>query len=428
MTKYRIDDSFEMIGAFWKFGQQDDSFTGTLRSRKGRVRLLAAPSYIAKMDGDAVRAAVQALNTSRDLKRISSICGLTTDNHCSLLNPLVSDDGGYTSFPTGARISAVSYTATRTVMGLHVASADAKSIDGGAFYFTKVHQIMPTPWALQLSNETTSYTAPQKATEVFRFTSADINSEVICEVFAGGGSKMKKGASIKSIPRVRIIPHSPQSVDWFTNLAFRAENFFTLFLGTSVSLKRIQVFQGDKSGWVVQNMNHLKEKVDRQSWVKCPYQETANAFAKWLAVPVDKQPVELVVLGMMRKSRVFNETEFLSFAQALEGFGRISSSLKKDAPFVSFIHYSYDLLSPAFAKELLGEKSEFAGKVVDTRNYYTHLGNPKKKAATKDNAELFYLNKKLQAFLRCVMLIDLGVSEQYLREPILYQATRWKLW
>jgi ApeA N-terminal domain 1 len=426
MTKYRIDDSFEMIGAFWKFGQQEDSFTGTLRSRKGRVQVLAAPSYIAKMDGDAVRAAVQELNTPRDLKRISSICGLTTDNQCTLLN-LVSDGGGYTSFPTGARLSAVTYTATRSVMGLQLASADAKSIDGGAFYFTKVHHIMPTPWALQVSKETTSYSAPHKAIEVFKFTSADIDSEVICEVFAGGGSKLKKGASIKSIPRIRIIPHSPQSVDWYTNLAFRTENFFTLFLGTSVSLKRIQVFQGDESGWVVQKMNHLKEKVDRQTWVQCPYQETADAFAKWLAVRVE-QPVELVVLGMMRKSRVFNETEFLSFAQALEGFGRISSSLKKDASFASFIQYSYDLLSPDFAKQLLGERSAFTARVVQTRNYYTHLGNSKGKAATKDNAELFYLNKILQAFLRCVMLIDLGVSEQYLREPILYQATRWKLW
>lgn len=428
MTKYQVNDSFEMVGAFWKFGQQEDNFTGTLRSRKGRVQVLAAPSYIAKMDGDAFRAAMQTLNGQRDLKRISSICGFTTDNQCTLLNPLVSDGRGYTSFPTGAKLSAVSYIATRTVMGLHVASANAKSIDGGAFYFTKVHHIMPTPWALQISNETTSYTAPQKATEVFRFTSTDINSEVICEVFAGGGSKMKKGASIKSIPRLRIIPHHPQSVNWFTNLAFRAENFFTLFLGTSVSLKRIQLFQGDDSGWVVQKMNHLKEKVDRQTWVQCPYQETADAFAKWLAVPVDKQPVELVVLGMMRKSRVFNETEFLSFAQALEGFGRMRLSARKGTPFAALIEHSYDLLSVDFAKELLGERSAFTANVVQTRNYYTHLGNAKGNAATKDNRELFYLNKRLQAFLRCVMLIDLGVSEQYLREPILYQATRWKLW
>ncbi len=152
----------------------------------------------------------------------------------------------------------------------------------------------------------------------------------------------------------------------------------------------------------------------------------ARAFERWLAVPDDEQPVERVVLSMLRKSRVFDETEFLSLAQALEGFGRIRSPGGK--PFRSRVEYSYDLLSPDFAKQLLGERSEFSAKVVETRNYYTHLGNPKGKAATKDHEELFYLNKRLQAFLRCVMLLNLGVSEQYLREPILYQATRWKLW
>lgn len=353
---------------------------------------------------------------------------VTTDNQCTLLNPLVLDGGGNISFPTGARLSTVSYIAAKTVMGLHLASADANSLDAGAFSFTKVHHILPNPWTLHLSNESTSYSAPRKATEVFRFTSADIGAEVICEVFAGGVSRMKKGASIKPIHRVRIIPHSPQSVDWFTHLAYRIENFFTLFLGTSVSLRSIQLYRGASEGWVVKELNRRKEKIDLQTWVICPSNEMAMAFKRWLAVPDDEQPVERVVLSMLRKSRVFDETEFLSFAQALEGFGRICSGSSKRLPFGLFVEYGYDLLSAGFAKQLLGERSKFRAKVVDTRNYYTHLGNAKKSAATKDHEELFYLNKCLQAFLRCVMLIDLGVSEKYLIDPILHQATRWKLW
>jgi ApeA N-terminal domain 1 len=429
MAKYRIDDSFEIIGAFWKFGQQNDSFTGTLRSHKGRVQVLAAPAYIANMDGDAFRTAIQqTLNGQRDLKRISSICGFTTDNLCTLLECLVLEQGGNIHFPTGQRLSGVSYIAARTVMGLHVESADAMSIEQGAFYLTKVYHILPTPWAFQITNESTSYNSPRNVTEVFRFTCTDINSEVICEVAADRGSKIKKVASIRSVPRIRLIPDSPQSVNWFTKLAFRIENFFTLLMGTSVSVKRLQVIQGEDSGWVVQTMKNRKEKVDLQTWVRCPPQGMADALAKWLAVPVDKQAVELVVLGMVRKSRVFAETEFLSFAQALEGFGRISSPPSTGTSFASLIKYSYDLLSADFAKRLLGERAAFTANVVQTRNYYTHLGNTKGSAATKNSEELFYLNKLLQAFLRCVMLIDLGVSEQYLKEPILYQATRWKLW
>lgn len=132
---------------------------------------------------------------------------------------------------------------------------------------------------------------------------------------------------------------------------------------------------------------------------------------------------------MLRKSKLFSETEFLSLAQALEGFGRIrfASGVRTKVVYATLIEQTYDLLSVDFANAFLGERTSFVHKVVQTRNYYTHLGSKKGAAATQDGSELFYLNKSLQAFLRCVMLIDLGVPEQYLKEPIVYQATRWRL-
>ena len=42
---YRINDTFEIIGAFWKPITPDDKFTGTLTSNKGRVSLSTAPNY-----------------------------------------------------------------------------------------------------------------------------------------------------------------------------------------------------------------------------------------------------------------------------------------------------------------------------------------------------------------------------------------------
>lgn len=66
-------------------------------------------------------------------------------------------------------------------------------------------------------------------------------------------------------------------------------------------------------------------------------------------------------------------------------------------------------------------------KVVQTRNYFTYLGIRKGTAVIDDGGELFLLNQRLHAFLRCVMLIDLGIPESALKEPILYQSTRWKL-
>ena len=125
---------------------------------------------------------------------------------------------------------------------------------------------------------------------------------------------------------------------------------------------------------------------------------------------------------MMRKSSVFYETQFLSLAQALEGFGRIRF---QTGNYEQLIQKTYDLLSAEFATKLLGDRSEFIERVKQTRNFLTHLGGPKKSEVVEEPKELFLLNQRLQAFLRCVMLIDLGISEDELREPILYQAHRW---
>jgi len=429
MGKYRIAGNFELIGAFWKPGQPDASFTGTLTSRKGRVQALSSPLYTNKLGEEAVREEFKALLSDRDLKRIPALQGFTNDNRCTLFNVLVLEGGGNTNFPTGQKLSALRYIAARTVMGLHLGAADEESLDSGSFYFTKFHHLLPTPWVAQMNSDSTSYSLPHQSKEVFKFTSVDIDAEVICEVFTGGSLKAKKGASIKPIPRIRTIPKTPRSADWFTALAFRIENFISLFLGTSLSIKRIQLFRGDEEGWVVQKINHREEKVSLQLWVRTTYAVMADALKSWLAVPVENRPVELTVLGMLRKSTLFDETEFLSLAQSLEGFGRIrfASGSKKKITYASLIEQTYDLLSVDFAKQLLGDRSEFVKKLVQTRNYYTHLGSPKGAAATQDGRELFLLNKRLQAFIRCVMLIDLGVPEQHLKEPILYQSTRWRL-
>jgi len=322
MSKYRLDESFEIIGGFWVFGQEDKKFTGTLSSRKGLVEIQTSPTY-SELDDAALRASMLELSGTTDIQQISAICGFTTDKRCTLLNSVILDGGGLTDFSSRRQVQRKLYRAMGTVMGLHLESSEAMSIDGAAYYFTNIQHLLPAPWSSQMADQSTTHVVPWKAKEIFRFTSDELCAEVACEVFAGGTAKARTAVSIKSVPVVRITPQSLQSVDWFTSLAFRLENFFTLFLGTSVGLQRVQLFQGDDDGWVVQRMRRRKEKVNFQTWVRCPFPNVADALVRWLRVPPDRQLVELNMLSMMRKSDVFSETEFLTLAQTLEGFGRI---------------------------------------------------------------------------------------------------------
>ncbi|HEY2237041.1 MAG TPA: HEPN domain-containing protein [Candidatus Angelobacter sp.] len=458
MKIYRLDALPNVIGAFWSPENPNEVTTGALSSLDGRLHLLASPSY-RKLNADEISAAASEFGTNRKARRIDSLLGQTRDGPCTLLYLVETLSDGLIDFVNSFQIVGERWRVGSAVMGLHIDSAESESIDGAAFYLTKIHKWLPSPTKLRMTEEGMSHISPSKALQFFRIDSTSLQAEVICEIFAG-----KKPD--KSFPRIRIIPHKPKSLEWFVSIGPRLENFFSLILGTSVSLKSVQLFQGDKKdGWLIERRaRSLPEKINIQTWVQCPGSQTAEALEKWFAVPAEQRPVEKTVLGMIRKSSLFTETEFLALAQALEGFGRLrferdlipKAEFKKgliklkealagiwgdseiakrcsdvlnsanEASYGNHIGQTYDLLSKEFSLNLLGDRSDFAKRIVQTRNYFTHLGIRKGIAVVDDGNELFFLNQRLHAFLRCVMLIDLGISENALREPISYQATKWE--
>jgi hypothetical protein len=399
-------------------------FTGTLSGQKGRIDLVSAPTYrkgdIAR---DAMHATILAVNSREPLLQIPSICGLAGGGDCTLLSSVQLNEKGDSDFQTGRSVTSLQYRPAVAVMGLHLASVHAPVIDSSVFSFTKVQEYLPATWEMNVDTKAITYVSPREATEVFRFSSIPLRCEVICETRAGGG-RARRTATIRSVPRIKIVPEQPQSLDWFDELAFRIENFFTLCLGTSVALKQFQLFSKDKMGWVVQRVPRRSEKINVQTWVRCPQNRLAIGLASWLAVPREQRPVELTVLGMLRKSNVFLETEFLSLAQALEGVSRIQGGPSKK--FAKRIEETYDLLSPDIALKVVGERTDFVAKVVATRDYFTHLGLPETDKVVRRSSPLFHLNQRLHAFLRCVMLVQHGIPEDYLKEPIQYQANRWR--
>lgn len=278
MGKYRIAGDFRLMGAFWRFGEKNDSFTGTLTCKKGRIEVLSSRIYTSELGDEAARKEFEALLGGTKLERIASLCGFTDDNRCTLFHCLVLDGGGLTNFSTRQKLSAMRYLAARTVMGLHMESSGANVVSSGSLYFTKWHHLLPTPWAWKITKANSSYRLPLTSRKVFRFFSKVIGAQIICEVFADNSAKAKTRTTIKAVPRIRITPRHPKSVDWFTSIAFRTENFLSLFLGTSLSIKRIQLFQGDDEGWVVQKINKADETIGRQLLVKCPHQTVADAF------------------------------------------------------------------------------------------------------------------------------------------------------
>jgi hypothetical protein len=424
-NEYKLSASFQVIGGFWEFVSPDNTFAGTLTAKNGQVTLATAPTYSKGNTLAEFRNAFLAVNKPQPPARIESFCGFTSIGDCTLLSSFHADEEGQVNISTNQSVVSQHYRASTSVIGLHLESGDAKSIESAAFYYTNTEEYLPPGWSFQLLAEATVYTSPRKAKNVFQFFSTNLDADVICEVFAGGNNQLLKGATIRSVPRIRIVPKQPQSLQWYFTNAIRIENFFSLFLGTSVYLDMFQLFIGDDAGWVVQQQKRRNEKPERQLWITPTASVLANTLDNWLAVPEDKQPIETTVLGVLRKSSLFMVTEFLSLAQALEGFSRLQGGGDKN--FAQRLGEIYDLLSLEFAKRVVGDSPTFIATVRDTRNYFTHLGLPAKSSVITDDGSLFEWNQRLQALIRCVMLLQIGIPEADLKGPIAYHSTRWKL-
>lgn len=463
MSGYALDATFEMIGGFWDACDPERRFTGSLKSSKGRVQIISSPEHRSLNPGE-VRDAFKSAFSEAPIRHYTAICGFTREKACTLLQVKAGPDAdGVIDFPTAQVLSAELYKAGQAVMGLHL-NSEAEPLDSAAFYYTKIHHLLPTPWTLAWAEDKQTIEAPLRAVEVFRFCSLPLRAEIICEVFAQGKLKVKKGSVIKSVPRIRVIPLEKHPVRWYISLAFRIENLFTLLMGTSVSLKRLQVFRGEESGWVVQHRLKRPQKIERSAWVRSSHSRTAMALSNWLGVGADKLPIENTVLGTLRRTKLFAETEFLTLAQALEGFGRITfddlcdqegfriglDSVKRQIAIafgeslvakrcaellINANEPSYgvrlgqicDLLTPELAVRLVGDRANFIRRVVQTRNFYTHLGSRGGTSAVTDAGELFLLNRRISALIRCVMLLEFGLDEEEVGEGVVYQANRWKI-
>ena len=418
MKEYQLKSAIELVGAFWPPDSPASLTTGMLSSQKGRLYFLPAPTF-KKLSANELRDSLMSFGSQDTWPKISVLQGETRDGRCTLFDLIETENDGLLEASKSFEISAPRWKVFTAVFGLHLESDEAEVIDGAAYYISNIKSWLPRPGSFQMTEEGFVFKSPFKALQFFSFSSLALEAEVICEIFSRSGSRND------SIPRIRILPKTPKSLDWYWRIGPRLENFFSLFLGSSVSLKSIQLFQGEDAGWLVKKFQSRQEKINYQSSIRCQSNQVAAALANWFEMP-EPRPVETIVLNTLRKSSLFIETEFLGLAQALEGFARLRFETKsKKFKLDDGIEQTYDLLSKDFALALLGERSQFVSQFLQTRNYFTHPAI-RKGSAVIEGTRLFLFNQRLHALLRGVMLLDAGLPEPILREPLRYQGTRWK--
>ena len=465
--RIRLDSQFSIVCAFWAPDATDDVYTGTLTVDEHGITFTTAPKYNRRVS-EADLSSVMGFLRGSVAARLPVLHGFTADGPCSLCQVIEVDQPGLTDFRSGQSIGATTYRAMVCVMGMHFGGVNDKCLSSARYTFSGLSEWLPSAARESWEKEYVVLKVPLNERDVLAFGLRARRVEVILKVFPELTNSKTDGARLsRSVAYVEIGSPVAESLSWYHYIGNRLENLFSLFTGTSLALETIFVYRGEDSGHIIEKCSNHARRFDPRECVRCTASQIANSIAIWLCEPPEFQSVENLALGVARKGKLFVETEFLSLAQALEGFHRVTTQttvsdkaafrqvrrqiatlLREENVDAALAKRICDSMShvndPTFASRLtelcnrIGgsllsrmeiDPEQFVDNVVATRNFYTHAGGSprmRRKRGPIEGSKLFFLNQKMRALLRGVMLLHLEIPETQLSELLVREATRWR--
>ena len=303
---------------------------------------------------------------------------------------------------------------------------------------------------------------PLRPREIVKHTITAIGADVLIrQVFSSENERTQ--FVVKSKPIVTIVPQQSKSLSWFLDIASRLENFFSLILGVSTALTNMRIRTNSKKGYFLDHRLFNAESSRYERVIRCTPEQLCKALERWFSVPDTLRQVENLIYGTIRNSSLFVETEFLSLAQAIESFHRVTDNsllmaacdfkevkrvlrglivfFLKTAPtmqnrliesishaneltFRDRIELLVDRLSSGNASRLLGDEAQFVKQLRDTRNHFTHPGISRKSTVLLEPLQLYNFNQRLHAFLRLLVLLYVGFQEEAVFESVFSQAPK----
>jgi hypothetical protein len=458
----RLDSQFSLVGAFWAPDAPEDIRTGTLVADGGSITFTTAPEYIR---GENASRPSQWFFGQNEPERLPILYGITQDGVCTLFDLVVVDRPG--RHELGLSITAIVYRAAMCISGMHLTSSQDKCVNSARYTFTGLGEWLPKAITETWGNENIVLTVPLKERDILAFSLRGTHVQVSLKVFPQlTSSDTDDGRVSRSIPLIEIEVPSAECLSWYLEVGNRLENLFSLLTGSSLALETVFVYRGEESGHLHVKSSKRVRPFDPRDCVFPTHDQLANSIAVWLSESREFRSVDSLALGIIRKGKLFMETEFLSLAQALEGVHRVTTQTKTpdrttlrqvrrkitallkaekvDPALAERICTSLSYANePTFASRLKEicqrvsgpllnrmeiDPEEFASNIVATRNFYTHAGSTQAQKRRKpvSGFDLFLLNKKMQSILRAALLLHLGIPEAQFERVLVREATRWR--
>jgi hypothetical protein len=207
---------------------------------------------------------------------------------------------------------------------MHFGGSEDKCLSSARYTFSGLSDWLPKAITETWDEEFIKLKIPFEACNILDFSVKESRVRVTVKVFSQFTSNLEDSARIsKSVVYVDVETTDPESLVWYYQTGIRLENLFSLLIGGSLALETFFVYRGDDSGHVNAKRSNHQRPFDPRECAWCTPSQLANGIAIWLNESPEFRRVESLILGVVRKGKLFVETEFLSLAQALEGIHRV---------------------------------------------------------------------------------------------------------
>jgi hypothetical protein len=268
---------------------------------------------------------------------------------------------------------------------------------------------------------------------------------------------------------VDILPDSPRSFDWFWQVHADLRNLLSLLMNEPTYAKimsghgeAFETSPGESSNerinvYIMNSSRASQEEIhpaDMLLIFPTIKHNISSMLESWFLKAERLRAVYTLFFGSMYFNDMFPRFHFLNLIQAIETFHRnmrsgqylsetdfepIRSALTNAIPadvaadlravLKSKIKYGYEYslrkrilllfaeLGAETIKLITDNPNEMTGKIVDTRNYFTHYTDELKQLAFEGDA-VHHANYKLRVLLIILLLKEAGLSEAVIREGI----------
>ena len=457
--KYHLRSRLQLDGVFWDPAKPETRFSATIRNTGRHLEFQTSAEW-----AEPRESLLATLMTPGSEPVPDILHGYTTEGECTLIGFQEMSAPGLIDFPNNRGMQTRKYRVGAGIIGCYLENDKLPLLESVSLRYSGIANWFPVPTVTSFADEGRNVFFPNRPLTILDIHVPASSIRVSIKVrqnptFSPGG----RPSSLTSEAVLMIEAPEGKSLEWFVDLAYRFENFFSLCLGTSVRLDSIFLKREGLEGWLIRPKKGKMQKPDRRVWITADASQLENAITTWLSAPKDFRLLENLIYGAIRHSSLFVETEFVLVAQAIESLHRLTDSSTVVAPtfFRHVLKGLCELISkecgsspiarrfldsirhanePAFQNriesllsritadhsvKLLGDLTVFAQTLKQTRNHFTHPGISKKSRVLTGAKELFLFNQKLHGLLRLLMLMRLGFSEDNVFEPIYHQSRQW---